>query len=84
MENCNNFSFRLRMRCSLLGPAHHQNCDSIRQSSLNKSTAQIWVTAKSVVDSAEQFEFRPIRNSKFQINQLVAFKIRIVQLNLIY
>ena len=27
------------------------------QSSLNKSTAQISVTAESVVDSAEQFEF---------------------------
>ena len=54
------------------------------QSSLNKSTAQISATAESVVDSAEQFEFRPIRSSKFQINQPVAFKIQIVQLNLIY
>ena len=36
----------------------------INQSSLNKSTAQISVTAESVVDSAEQFEFRPIRSSK--------------------
>ena len=50
------------------------------QSSLNKSTAQILVTADSVVDSAEQFEFGPIRSSKFQINQPVAFKIQIVQL----
>ena len=54
------------------------------QSSLNKSTAQISVTAESVVDSAEQFEFRPIRSSKFQINQPVAFKIQIVQLILMY
>ena len=56
----------------------------LTQSSLNKRTAQILVTAKSVVDSAEQFEFRPIRSSKVQINQPVAFKIQIVQLNLIY
>ena len=54
------------------------------QSSLNKSTAQISVTAESVVDLAEQFEFRPIRSSKFQINQPVAFKIQIVQLILMY
>ena len=54
------------------------------QSSLNKSTAQISVTAESVVDSAEQFEFRPIRSSRFQINQPVAFKIQIVQLSLMY
>ena len=56
----------------------------LKQSSLNKSTAQISVTAESVVDSAEQFEFRPIRSSKFQINQPVAFKIQIVQLILMY
>ena len=56
----------------------------IWQSSLNKSTAQISVTAESVVDSAKQFEFRPIRSSKFQINQPVAFKIQIVQLILMY
>ena len=54
------------------------------QSSLNKSTAQISVTAKSTIDLAEQFEFWPIRSSKVQINQPVAFKIQIVQLNLIY
>ena len=29
-----------------------------------QSTAHISVTAESVVDSAEQFEFRPIRSSK--------------------
>ena len=60
-----------------------KNADFL-QSSLNKSTAQISVTAESVVDSAEQFEFRPIRSSKFQINQPVAFKIQIVQLILMY
>ena len=56
----------------------------VHQSSLNKSTAQNSVTAKSVVDSAEQFEFRPIRSSKFQNNQPVAFKIQIFQLILMY
>ena len=56
----------------------------LNQSSLNKSTVQISVTAKSTIDLAEQFEFRPIRSSKVQINQPVAFKIQIVQLNLIY
>ena len=49
-----------------------------------QSTAHISVTAESVVDSAEQFEFGPIRSSKFQINQPVAFKIQIVQLILMY
>ena len=56
----------------------------LTQSSLNKSTAQISVTAKSTIDLAKQFEFWPIRSSKVQINQPVAFKIQIVQLNLIY
>ena len=54
------------------------------QSSLNKSTEQISVTAKSTIDLAKQFEFRPIRSSKVQINQPVAFKIQIVQLILMY
>ena len=57
---------------------------ALSQSSLNKSTAQISITAKSTIDLAEQFEFQPIRSSKVQINQSVAFKIQIVQLNLIY
>ena len=54
------------------------------QSSLNKSTAQISVTAKFGPNLAKQFEFWPIRSSEFQINQPVAFKIQIVQLNLMY
>ena len=54
------------------------------QCSLNKSTAQISVTAKSTIDLAEQFEFQPIKSSKVQINQPVVFKILIAQLNLIY
>ena len=54
------------------------------QSSLNKSTAQISVTSGFGPNPTEQFEFRPIRSSKFQINQPVAFKIQIVQLILMY